>query len=150
MKQFPTQDECDPTKPEEHFLWALGQIPMGDKQMQSVQLNLARAISKHMHECGFRHYPKLQTKKLNKPYRGQGHVLNGSSRWVPMDAEPTAEPPSTPDINAMTVEEREGMIKELKDYGFISDPPPDRGKTAHVTSWKEIQSTKIKKAGDIT
>lgn len=146
-----SQDECDPSKPEEHFLWALGQIPMGDKVTQPIQPHLARTISKHLHECGFRHHPKLQKKKRLKAGRGQDHALNGVARWVDMDTEPSDTDIEPPDVTQLTPQEREALVEELRKYNFIQDPKPDTGPTALVTSLRELnlQSPNVKRARDI-
>ncbi len=126
-----TQAKCDMSKPEEHLLWGLAQIPMGNNMMP-VQPTTARAMSKHLHELGFRHHPKLQTKKLAHPKRGSQSNYNGLSQWVPMDAEePT--PMMLPDVQAMTTEEREWLHKELEAVGHIRPPSPDLGPLAQVT-----------------
>lgn len=147
-ERFPNQSNCDPTKPEEHLLWGLVQIPYSDKVTQPIQTKVARVMSQHLHELGFRHHPDLQTKKLHMPHRGQQHALNAMARWVPMDAEED-EPITLPDVRKMTRAEQELMKQELKDVGVIQDPPKHLGKTAQVTSWKAIQSERVVKASEV-
>ncbi len=139
--RLPTQDDCDPRKSDEALLWALAQIPMNRENTQPLlmQENICRAISKHLHECGFRHIPKLQTLKMQMPHRGQQHQLNGVARWVPMDAE-EPEPVELPDVKKLTVHEQELLINELKDVGRIEEPPPDMGRLAEVTSANALRA----------
>lgn len=146
--RLPQQADCDPTKPDEHFLWALSQIPYGDKVMQPIQPNIARTISQHLHELGFRHHPQLQTRKLQVPHRGQQHYLNGLSRWVPMDTE-EPEPVTLPDPAGMTTHERQLMVDELKNVGAIQDPPPNRGKLAEVTHARKFDSPHVRSARNL-
>ncbi|WP_051407330.1 DUF2744 domain-containing protein [Nocardia sp. CNY236] len=134
--RFPTQNHCDPEDPEQHLLWALAQIPMSRNQPMLLQESIARVISKHLYECGFRHHPELQQKKLQLPYRGQQHTLNGSARWVPADAE-DPEPVVLPDMSAMTVHEQEHVINQLKQLGRIRDPEPNIS-TAQTTSLRQL------------
>jgi len=137
------QVDCDMSDPQEHLLWGLAQIPVGN-EMMPIQPATARNMSKHLHELGFRHHPRLQTKKLQTPVRGQQTHLNGLARWVPMDAD-APEPLMLPDIKAMTAEEREWMHQELKNVGHIQDPSPDLGPLAQVTSADEL-TVRVKRA----
>lgn len=146
-KRFPRQEDCDMTDPEEHFFWALTQIPMGPHNNQPIQPSIARTISKHLHECGFRHFPKLQTKKQQMPHRGQQHYLNGSAVWVDINAE-DPEPVHLPDVRSMTTHEKQLMVEELENIGFIKEPQKDLGKTAEIVKFSDIVPTKIKKASD--
>jgi hypothetical protein len=142
-ERFPLQAECDLTKPEEHFLWALCQIPFGPKLTQPIMLKVAKVISKHLYECGFRFHPKLQTKKLILPHRGQRHHLNGSAIWAPMDTDEPA-PVKIPDVRKMTQEEQDILKQEMIDYGIISeDVERDLGKTAEVVTATEKRSAKV-------
>lgn len=146
--RFPQQKDCDPTKPEEHFLWALCQVPYSDRVTQPIQPNIVKAMSKHLHELGYRHHPQLQTKKLQMPHRGQQHYLNGMAVWVPMDT-PDPEPVTLPDVKALTRAEQELLKGELKGVGLIPDPPKHLGTTAEITSWAAIRSDHVVKASEI-
>lgn len=136
----PGQSDCNMADPEEHFLWALAQIPVGT-EMMPIQLNTARNMSKHLHELGFRHHPKLQTKKKQMPIRGQQTHLNSLARWVPMNAE-DLDPLPLPNVGAMTSEEREWVHQELKAVGHIEDPPKDLGPLAKVTALEYVLAPK--------
>lgn len=139
----PQQSDCDMSDPEEHFLWGLAQIPVG-AEMMPVQQNTARNMSKHLHELGYRHHPKLQTKKLQMPVRGQQSYLNGLARWVPMDTEDPS-PLMLPDVKAMTAEEREWVHQELKAVGHIEPPAEDIGPTAQVISLQDILAVRVQR-----
>jgi hypothetical protein len=132
------QGNCDPDKPDEHLLWALTQVPITTHQPMIIQQNIARAISTHLWNCGFRHNPELQTRKLLPPFRGQQHALNGSARWVKMD-EPEPDPVVLPDMTALTPHEQELVIQQLKEMGRIEDPP-ERKSVARVTSLRELEA----------
>lgn len=148
QQRFPQQSNCDPADPQEHFLWALAQIPYGDRANQPIQPKIARVISKHLHELGFRHHPQLQTKKLQMPHRGPQQALNGLAVWVPMDSE-DPDPVVLPNVRALTRQEQELMKNELKEVGLIPDPPKNLGQTAEVTSWKKVRSDHVVRARDI-
>lgn len=136
----PQQNQCDMKDPTEHFLWGLAQIPVGN-EMMPVQIATARNMSQHLHELGFRHHPKLQTKKLQLPVRGSQSNLNGLARWVPMDAE-DPDPLVLPDVKAMNAEEREWVHQELKNVGHINDPKPDIGPVAKVLTLADLLTVK--------
>lgn len=142
-KSYVHFENCDMTDPQEHFLWGLMQIPMGNEMMPILE-NSARTISKHLYELGFRWHPDLQEKKYQAPPRGQQTALNGSARWVGMDA-PEPEPLALPDIGAMTTEEREWMIAELKRHGALHEPKPELKSVAAVANWDRNQERRIKR-----
>lgn len=118
-----TQDNSNMDDPSEHFQWALGTVPGIGQSPMAIPAQMTAALSKHLWECGFRHHPELQEKKMLRPYRGQQTNFNTSSRWVPMDTvEP--EPIRIPDINALTVHEREALLAQYRDAGMIPEAAP--------------------------
>ncbi|MFG1790359.1 DUF2744 domain-containing protein [Nocardia sp. NPDC049149] len=135
--RLPTQQLCDMEKPDEHLLWALAQIAMSPTQPMLLQESIARVISKHLYECGFRHHPEFQEKKLQVPHRGQQHMLNGSAVWVPIDDD-EPEPVVLPDVAAMTAHEQEHIINQLKELGRIADPV-EAVDVAEETSLRALQ-----------
>jgi hypothetical protein len=135
------QADCDMSDPEQHFLWALSMIPVGG-EMMPIQHATARNMSKHLHDLGFRHHPKLQKSKLQTPVRGMQTHLNGLNRWVPMDAE-DPEPLALPDVKAMTSEEREWVLQELKAVGHITEPDKDLGPLAKATTLQEVLAPRV-------
>jgi hypothetical protein len=137
--RLPTKEECDLTKPEEQFLWMLTQVDMGEgTQPQTIMLNLAKAISKHLSECGATYVPERQTKKYIPPYRGQQHHLNALGMWVPMDYE-EPEAVRLPNPEAMTPHERQLMVDELDKLGMIPHPEPARGIVAEISTVRDLR-----------
>lgn len=135
------QADCDMADPEQHFLWALSMIPVGGELMP-IQQATARNMSKHLHDLGFRHHPKLQKSKLQTPVRGQQSHLNGLNRWVPIDSE-DPQPLALPDVKAMTAEEREWVTNELKAVGHIEPPAEDIGPTARATTFQDVMAVRV-------
>lgn len=109
--------------PEEHFLFALMNIPGMGQSPMVIPLQLAKVISAHLFETGFRHVPELQTKKLLRPYRGDQTNLNPAAKWVPMDTE-EPDPIVLPDIMTLTVHEREALLAQYRDQGLLPEPEP--------------------------
>lgn len=104
--------------PEEHFLWALMNSPGINTSPLIMPEKMARQLSKHLHECGFRHDPAAQEKKLLRPFRGQQNNFNGMAKWVPMD-EPEPDPVVLPDVNALTPQENEAMLAQYRANGAL-------------------------------
>lgn len=142
-KSYVHQENCDLSKPEEMFLWMLMAIPVGNEMMPILE-NSARTISKHLYECGARWHPKLQEKKYQAPIRGSQNAMNGLARWVGMDA-PDPDPLVLPDVGAMTREEQEWMIAELKRHGALHEPKPELKSMAAVADWDRNQERRIKR-----
>lgn len=111
--------------PEEHFLWALTCVPGIGKSPMIIPAQLAKTISAHLYEAGFRHQPELQKKKALRAYRGDQNSLN-PRHWVPIDTE-EPEPVSIPDINQLTVHERDALLEQYRAQGLIPEfvPAPD-------------------------
>jgi hypothetical protein len=143
-KDYVSPEKCDMDDPQEHFLWALMQIPVGPHEMMPILENTARTMSKHLWETGFRHHPQLQRKKYQRPLRGQQNHMNGLARWVDMDSE-DPEPLMLPDIGSMTTEERDWMVAELKRHGAIHEPKPQLVSKAEVADWNPVEMRPIKR-----
>lgn len=110
--------------PEEHFLWALTSVPGMGKSPMMIPLQMAKMISTHLHESGFRHHPDLQKKKMLRPFRGQQSNLNPSGKWVPIDT-PEPEPIRIPDIKQLTPHEREALLAQYRAQGLLDEPAAD-------------------------
>ncbi|ANA86966.1 minor tail protein [Gordonia phage Strosahl] len=132
---IPVQDELDPNKPEEHFLWGLYNMPMLAGVGAITHIGILRKWSEHLVNCGFVHrdfiaamadengyihidqLPK-QILKLQKPFRGPRHGFNNASRWVTQDT-PDPEPVRIPDIRKLTDQENDAMIQQYVAAGKI-------------------------------
>lgn len=139
---IPHQADADLDNPEEHFSWALRNMPTFAGIGAVTHPGFLRQWSTHLWKCGFAHrdwlarladkdgnihvskLPKQQI-KLMRPMRGPGHQYNPASQWASMD---TPEPPKTrlPDIRKLTIEENEAMLQQYRDAGMIptSQPQP--------------------------
>ncbi|MFI9507579.1 DUF2744 domain-containing protein [Nocardia sp. NPDC052566] len=124
--RIPRQDQCDPTDPEQHALWALVCPPAAGETPMLIPEWVARQISAALWHCGFRHHPELQTRKFQRPYRGAQHPLNGSGRWVDIN-EPDPEPVILPNLAEMTPAERDAVIAQARALGMVPEPqePPN-------------------------
>lgn len=127
-------EDIDPEDPEQRFLSVLQGIPMVGRSPMLLQEKMARAISKHLAECGVpAPDPEQASKKLQRPYRGQQSGFNGMIRWVPLDTE-DPEPIVIQDPALMTVQEREAQVERMRYLGYKVDEPADKAPTAEVVS----------------
>ncbi|BCP02531.1 phage gene 29 protein family protein [Mycobacterium intracellulare] len=139
-KPMPSQAECNPGDPEEHFLWALRNMPAFAGSGVITHSGFLRKWSKHLWEAGFAHRDYLasladengnihvsklpeQQIKFQEAFRGPQHQYNGAARWVRAD-EPEPEVTVIPDIRQMTQQENWALAYQLQAAGYkIPDPP---------------------------
>jgi len=137
---FPTQEETDFSDPEQHFLWALRNLPMIAGTGMVTLSGYLRGWSKHLWEVGCVHRDYLvsladengyihvsqlpeQQIKFQEPFRGPHHQYNNAARWVRAD-EPDPEPVVIPNIQDLTLQERYVLAMQLKVDGVeIKEPP---------------------------
>lgn len=84
---IPTQQTIDPSKPEEHALWAL--VNMGANAGAPLILPepVLRSWSAHLWRCGFRHHPELQEIDYQPPAEDASVLEAGAGRWVDREGE---------------------------------------------------------------
>lgn len=134
-KAIPSQSEADLSKPEEHFLWAMRNMPSFAGSGVITHSGFLRGWSKHLWDAGFRHrdwlegladengnihvskLPKQQI-KFQEAFRGPHHTYNNAARWVPMDT-PAPEPVCLPDVTQLTIQEQHAMAWQLREAGII-------------------------------
>lgn len=146
---IPAQADCDPTNPEEHFLWALRNLPNVRGVGQVTHPSILRDWSRHLVDCGFAHRDWLagladdngmihvdqlpkQVKKFQVAARGPRHDFNPAAGWVPID-EPDPAPVRLPNIHELTAQENAAMLAQYRAAGLIPALPPARD-TAEVES----------------
>lgn len=141
LKPIPSQQEANLSKPEEHFLWALRNLPTMAGSGMVTNSEFLRLWSKHLWECGFAHRDylmqfvdedgKIPVEKLPKqqirfqePFRGPHHTYNNAGRWVKAD-EPDPKPMRIPNVRELTTQEKYALAYQLEAEGVrLPDPPP--------------------------
>ncbi|WP_426716523.1 DUF2744 domain-containing protein [Corynebacterium auriscanis] len=85
---IPVQSNCDVSKPDEHFLWALVNIGGDVGAPLIVPEEILRKWSEHLFLCGFRFDPDLQARWYEPPsgMSGESFWAAPGGRWV--DTEP--------------------------------------------------------------
>ena len=146
---IPTQETADMNNPEEHFLWALRNMPAFAGAGLVTHPGFLRQWSEHLWKCGFAHRDWLegladedgnihvsklprQTIKFHQPMRGPRHGYNNAARWVSEET-PEPEPINLPDIRQLTIQENEVMLEQYRSAGMIPPPPPSPS-TAQVVN----------------
>jgi hypothetical protein len=137
---IPYQDDADLNNPEEHFAWALRNMPTFAGVGAVTHPGFLRQWSKHLWECGFVHrdwllrladedgnipvgrLPKQQV-KMQKAIRGPRNHYNNAAVWVPYNS---TEPPKMrlPDITQLTAEENAAMLEQYRSAGLLPEEPP--------------------------
>ena len=137
---IPTQDDADMNNPEEHFLWALRNLPSFAGTGMVTHSGFLRKWSAHLWSCGFVHRSHLerladadgnisvsqlpkQAIKFQPAVRGPRHQYNNAARWVGADT-PDPQPINLPDIRQLTIQENEAMLAQYRAAGMIPDAPP--------------------------
>ena len=143
---IPSQEQADMNKPEEHFLWALRNMPAFAGVGLVTHPGFLRQWSEHLWSCGFAHTSWLarladedgnihvsklprQAIKFQPAMRGPHHTYNNAARWVPID-EPAHEPVNLPDIRQLTIQENEIMLDQYRSAGMIPPSLPEPSKAS--------------------
>lgn len=138
---IPTQEQADMSNPEEHFLWALRNMPSFAGAGMVTHPGFLRQWSEHLWACGFAHRDYLegladengmihvsklptQTIKFQPAVRGPRHGYNNAARWVAADS-PDPQPMNLPDIRQLTVQENEMMLQQYRAAGMIPVAPSE-------------------------
>lgn len=134
---LPTQDTVNWNNPEEHFAWALRNMPTFAGVGAVTHPGIIREWSKHLVAAGFAHRDYLegladedgnihvsrlpkQTIKWQPAIRGPHSIYNNAARWVSMNT-PDPEPLRLPDVRELTQQENEVMLRQYKEIGLIKD-----------------------------
>lgn len=133
-KTLPSQEEADFSRPDEHFVWALRNLPMIAGSGLLALAPFLRGWSTHLWECGFAHRSYLegladpdgnihvsklpkQQKEFRPAFRGPQHNWNNAARWA-HPSEPQPEVMVIPDIKSFTTQEKYALAYQLHQQGI--------------------------------
>jgi hypothetical protein len=136
---IPSQEEVNFHDPEQHFVWALRNMPTMAGAGMITHPGYLKLWSKHLWECGFAHRDYLagladengmisvdklprQRIQFQKAMRGARNIFNNAATWVPVGT-PAPKLIKLPDITQLTREENEAMLQQYRDAGMIGDAP---------------------------
>lgn len=139
---LPQQHTTDLTKPEDHLIWALQNMPVIAGTGAVTHPAVLKEWAKHLWEAGVAHRDYLesladedgyihvsqlpqQKKKLAPPMRGPRHGFNNASRWVEMGAR-TPAPMVVQDPRILTAQEQEAQLSVYRELGLIPSQAPGR------------------------
>lgn len=173
---IPLQQDTNFEDPEEHFLFALRNIPMLAGSGMMTNSGFYRKWSEHLWKVGCAHrdylaslanadgfihvdqLPKQQV-VFQEAFRGPGHTYNAAARWVPVEMA-NEHPPvvKIPDLTKMTDQERWVLAYQQKRDGFtIPDaimPPAaevmDEGEIVDTEDTQEIDAEALQRELDET
>ena len=134
---IPSQSSADMSKPDEHFVWALRNMPTFAGAGMVTHPGFLRRWSEHLWQCGFAHRDYLegladadgnihvsklpkQLIKFQEAVRGPRHGYNNAARWVGSET-PDPVPLRLPDIRQLTAQENDAMIAQYRDAGMLPD-----------------------------
>ena len=132
---IPVQEQANMNNPQEHFLWALRNMPAFAGAGVVTHPGFLRQWSEHLWNCGFAHRDYLesladedgnihvsklprQILKFQPAVRGPRHAYNNAARWVSTET-PDPEPINLPDIRQLTIQENEIMLEQYRSAGLI-------------------------------
>jgi hypothetical protein len=145
-KPIPSQSEVDWTKPDQHFVWALRNMPTFAGTGAVTHSGFLKQWSEHLVKVGAVHVDYLrtladengnihvdqlpkQTIKFQEAHRGPHHTYNNAARWVAVDT-PDPEPMRLQDVRQLTIQEQHVMAEQLRQTGVIRrDPVPEHKAT---------------------
>ena len=108
---FPLRETCDPTNPEEAFLWMLVALPMQRGAPLIMPVEYLRQISRRLWDCGARPVAEPVI-KYRKPMSGDPHWLTAPGQWVPA-SEPDPEPNPAVQVWEQLTSEQQAAIRAL-------------------------------------
>lgn len=112
--------------PEEHFLWALINLPGPDGiAPMLVPPEALRKWSERLYVAGFRHNPDLQEIRFDPPPGDHNWLMGGAGQWVDVNA-PEPEKPAV-DLDSLSQQDKVALYEALK-----SNLPADEGDVASV------------------
>jgi hypothetical protein len=137
---IPSQENANLDIPEEHFVWALRNMPTFAGVGAVTHSGFLRLWSKHLWKCAFFHRDWLvrladengnihvsklprQQIKFQQAVRGPNHQYNNAAGWVSVDT-PAPEPIRIPDIKELTIQENAAMLRQYEDAGMLSPYTP--------------------------
>ncbi|WP_084510603.1 phage gene 29 protein family protein [Nocardia lijiangensis] len=122
--QFPTRENCDPSDPEEAFLWMLVGLPGSKGAPLLLPIQHLRAVSRRLWDCGARPVADPVI-KYRPPRAGDPHWLVSPGTWADID---DPDPEEVFDIRQFVAElplrQRQQLAAALGLTGTVPDEPP--------------------------
>lgn len=122
---FPTRDNCDPTNPEEAFLWMFAALPHVKGAPLIMPIAYYREISKRLWDLGARPTEE-PTLEWVAPTANEPHWLTSPGRWVPAGTAPkrTEADDARDAVARMSMLQKAELLKALESLE-AGEPLPD-------------------------
>lgn len=134
------QEQIDHSKPEEHLMFFLRNMPTFAGVGAVTHFGFLKLWAKHLWQCGVVHRDYLvrladkdgninvsqlptQTLKFQKAFRGPRHQYNSAARWVSADT-PDPQPMRIQDVRELTIEEQHAVADLLRQTGVLPTEKP--------------------------
>lgn len=111
--KFPLRENCDPTNPEEAFLWMLVGLPGMQGAPLPFPVEYLRQVSKRLWDCGAR--PSTEPAiKYRRPSSSEPNWLTSPGSWVAVDEPDDVRDPLGEALAAMTAVQKGELLQALK------------------------------------
>jgi hypothetical protein len=136
---FPTRANCDPTDPEEAFLWMFAALPHVRGAPLLMPIDYYRQVSKRLWDLGCRPVEE-PTLEWVAPSATEPHWLTSPGRWVPAGSAPkrTEEDEAREAMTKMSRQQKAellGVLEALAAGEVLPDTPA--GKVVNTLSFEQ-------------
>lgn len=112
---FPTRENCDPSDPEEAFLWMFAALPHVKGAPLIMPIEYYRAVSQRLWDLGARPAEE-PTLEWIAPSASEPHWLTSPGRWVPAGSAPkrTDRDQARDAVANMSLQQKAELLKVLE------------------------------------
>lgn len=121
--EFPLQENCDPTNPEEAFLWQLVGPPGMKGAPLPFPVSYLRKVSRRLWDTGARPNAGPQVTEYHRPRTGDPNALFATGEWKPM-GQPKG-PVDDLEVRELPLEVRRKLARQLLANDDFPIPAPD-------------------------
>lgn len=118
--QFPTRDNCDPTNPQEAFLWMLVALPGQNGAQLAMPVDYLQLVSERLWQCGARPVEE-PTIKYQKPSATDPHWMTSPGCWTDLTTPDPVPRPAREALDRLSLQQRAELLRELLEE-HRSDP----------------------------
>jgi len=124
--EFPTRANCDPTNPEEAFLWMFAGLPLVKGAPLIMPIQYFRQVSKRLWDLGARPVEEPVLEWV-APSASEPNWLTSPGKWVPAGKGPkrSEHEQARESVARMSLQQRAELFKALK-AGEFPDTPAGR------------------------
>lgn len=147
--EFPTRANCDPTVPEEAFLWMFAALPHVRGAPLLMPVEYYREVSKRLWELGAR--PSAEPIfEWVAPSATEPHWLTSPGRWVPAGTGPkrTEEDEARDAVSKMSRQQKAELLRALETLeggGQLPETPAGRAVNTLSFQQREVVLTVLRK-----